>query len=79
MGDHADDALDECIEDWAHETVEIQNQLRVTSGELVAFTAGARLPLIIGIRKHYEKYGTLSPRQRWCLARWVVEHDRGEE
>ena len=29
--------------------------------------------LIIGIREYYEKYKTLSKKQRYCLARWICE------
>jgi hypothetical protein len=75
MGEHADDALNACIEQWAEDSLAIDEQLSCTNSELVDFTAGARLPLIVGIRRHYEKYGSLSRKQRYCLARWIVEHD----
>jgi hypothetical protein len=39
-------------------------------------TASSRKPIVMSIRKQFEKSGFMSTKQRWVLAYWCSEQDR---
>lgn len=51
----------------------IKEELLKSNEELFLLTQKAKDELTINIRNYFDKYKKLSEKQRYCLARWVVE------
>ena len=74
MGDMAEIHYEMALE----QMYEVQNEIseildRNDNDKLFLLTDDSDDELVIGIREYYEKYKTLSKKQRYCLARWVCE------
>jgi len=74
MGDMAEMYYEMALE----QMYEVQNEIseildRNGNDKLFLLTDDSDDELVIGIREYYEKYKTLSKKQRYCLARWICE------
>ena len=74
MGDIADLHYDMALQQMHEVNNEIVTILeRNDDSKLFLLTDDSDDELVIGIREYYEKYKTLSKKQRYCLARWLCE------
>jgi len=74
MGDMAEMYYEMALE----QMYEVQNEIseildRNDNDKLFLLTDDSDDELVIGIREYYDKYKTLSKKQRYCLARWICE------
>lgn len=53
---------------------EVANVLKKNEESLFLETKESENELIIGIRNYYAKYKKLSQKQKFCLAKWIVEN-----
>ena len=73
MGDMADYYADLAMEQHYEFEGLIKNELLKSNEELFLLTKKAKDELTINIRNYFDKYKKLSEKQRYCLARWIVE------
>ncbi len=75
MGEMADYYAGLAMEQQAEFNGMISDELKKTNEQLVTETQASKHSLIVGIREYYEKNKQLSKKQRYCLAKWIIEHD----
>jgi hypothetical protein len=73
MGDMADYYADLAMEQHYEFECLIKEELTKSNEELFLLTKKAKDDLTIGIRNYFENNKKLSEKQRYCLARWIVE------
>ena len=76
MGEMADYYADLAMQQQWEFDQEVAEVILKGDDFLVSKTDGAKDDLIRGIRNYYSKNKKLSKKQKYCLARWIVE-DRG--
>ncbi|MBX3045115.1 MAG: hypothetical protein KIT33_15125 [Candidatus Kapabacteria bacterium] len=77
MGEMADYYADLAMQQQWEFDEEVADVLKKDEEFLFSNTDDAEDNLIKGIREYYIKYKKLSKKQKFCLARWIVEN-RGE-
>jgi hypothetical protein len=73
MGEMADYYADLAIQQLCEFEGLIKEELLKSNEELFLLTQKAKDELTIGIRNYFDKHKKLSEKQRYCLARWIVE------
>jgi hypothetical protein len=76
MGDIADYYADLAMDAYYEFNYSIKEESLKSDEELYLYTKKAKDELTIGIRNHFDKYKKLSEKQRYCLARWIVERNQ---
>lgn len=75
MGYIADLHYDIAIQQMHEVNEKIQAILdKKDNDELFLLTNDSNDDLVIGIREYYHKYKKLSKKQRYCLARWILNN-----
>lgn len=77
MGEMADYYADLAIQQQWDFDEKVADVLKKDEEFLFSNTDDAEDDLVRGIREYYLKYRKLSKKQKFCLARWIVEN-RGE-
>lgn len=77
MGEMADYYADLAMQQQGEFDEEVADVLKKDEEFLFSNTDDAEDDLVRGIREYYVKYKKLSKKQKFCLARWIVEN-RGE-
>jgi len=77
MGEMADYYADLAMQQQWEFDEEVADVLKKDEEFLFTNTDDAEDDLVRGIREYYVKYKKLSKKQKFCLARWIVEN-RGE-
>tara|TARA_R100000781_G_C4006213_1_gene102055 strand:+ start:81 stop:311 length:231 start_codon:yes stop_codon:yes gene_type:complete len=74
MGEIADMCYDMALEQMCEVQKEIIEILKSNNNDkLFLLTDDSDDELVMGIRDYYEKYKTLSKKQRYCLARFICQ------
>lgn len=74
MGEMADYYADLAMQQQWEFDEEVADVLKKDEEFLFSNTDDAEDDLVRGIREYYVKYKKLSKKQKFCLARWIVEN-----
>ncbi len=74
MGEMADYYADLALQQQWEFDEEVAVVLKKNEESLFLETKDSENELIIGIRNYYAKYKKLSQKQKFCLAKWIVEN-----